>query len=80
MDIFRALDKCKGDDVVDPRKQGQTDTPVQLVISLAIGLSSFIAFCVGGIAKRIIKLYYLLTAADTSATMEEAICGTKTTD
>lgn len=49
MDILRTLDECKGDDVTDPRN-GQKDTPVQLVISLAIGLSSFIAFCVSRLA------------------------------
>jgi hypothetical protein len=50
MDIMGGIEKCKGDDVVDPRKSDQTDTAVQLAISLAVGLSSFIAFCVRDIS------------------------------
>lgn len=37
-------DKCLGDNYVKP---GAKDTQVQLVISLALGLSAFFAFCVG---------------------------------
>lgn len=37
-------DKCLGDNYVGP---GKKDTQVQLVISLALGLSAFLAFCVG---------------------------------
>jgi hypothetical protein len=35
-------DKCKGD--VGP---GTKDTQVQFVISMALGLSAFLSFCVG---------------------------------
>ncbi len=37
-------DKCLGDNYVGP---GKKDTQVQLVISLVLGLSAFLAFCVG---------------------------------
>ena len=45
MDVFDDpdKDKCSGDDWVGP---GAKDTQVQLVISLALGLSAFLAFCV----------------------------------
>lgn len=36
-------DECRGDKAVGP---GARDTQVQLVISLALGLSAFLAFCV----------------------------------
>ncbi|KAK3393340.1 hypothetical protein B0H63DRAFT_425229 [Podospora didyma] len=44
MDLFSDMDKdkCSGDDWVQP---GAKDTWVQLFISLALGLSAFIAFC-----------------------------------
>jgi hypothetical protein len=45
MNIFEDPDKgCDGDKQVRP---GKNDTQVQLVISLALGLSAFLAFCVG---------------------------------
>lgn len=46
LSIFSALAGCQGDDVVSP-KGTEKDIYVQLVISLALGVSSFIAFCVG---------------------------------
>lgn len=46
MDIFGGLEDCKGYDPTNPYSQDNTDTIVQLVISLALGVSSFIAFCV----------------------------------
>ncbi|KAL2021369.1 hypothetical protein VTK56DRAFT_7234 [Thermocarpiscus australiensis] len=46
MNIFnepdKDKDKCLGDNYVGP---GKTDTQVQLVISLTLGLSAFLAFC-----------------------------------
>lgn len=46
MDIFGGLEDCMGDDPTNPHS-GNKATIVQLVISLVLGLSSFIAFCVG---------------------------------
>jgi hypothetical protein len=46
MDIFGGLEDCMGDDPTRPYSASDKDTIVQLVISLALGLSSFIAFCV----------------------------------
>ncbi len=40
------LEECRGDDITDPSSGGQKDIIVQLVISFALGLSSFIGFCV----------------------------------
>lgn len=37
-------DKCLGENYVGP---GKLDTQVQLVISLSLGLSAFLSFCVG---------------------------------
>ena len=39
----RLKEKCLADDYVGP---GAKDTQVQLVISLALGVSAFLAFCV----------------------------------
>jgi hypothetical protein len=49
MNVFEDPDvpddnKCMGENYVGP---GKKDTQVQLVISLALGLSAFLAFCVG---------------------------------
>jgi hypothetical protein len=45
MDALKPPDNgtCSGDDYVQP---GSVDTTVQLVISLALGFSAFLAFCV----------------------------------
>jgi hypothetical protein len=50
MDVFAKPDECQNDDVVGPGNGKQKDTIVQLVISLALGLSSFIIFCVSYLA------------------------------
>jgi hypothetical protein len=39
--------QCSGSDYVDPGSKDTKDTQVQLVISLALGLFGFFAFCVG---------------------------------
>jgi hypothetical protein len=49
MNVFEDPDvpddkNCLGENYVGP---GKKDTQVQLVISLALGLSAFLAFCVG---------------------------------
>jgi len=46
MNIFGGLEDCKGSDPTNPHSQNNKATIVQLVISLTLGLSSFIAFCV----------------------------------
>jgi hypothetical protein len=43
--VFSSLDECHGDDVISPNAS-EKDIYVQLVISLALGIASFIAFCV----------------------------------
>lgn len=55
MEIFKALDECKGEDPTNI-ENGQKDIYVQLVISVALGVSSFIAFCV-----RLFELFCLLS-------------------
>lgn len=57
MDIFGGLGDCKGDDQTNPLSQDNKATIVQLVISLALGVSSFIAFCVSSVR---IQLSYLV--------------------
>ncbi|OBT48734.1 hypothetical protein VE00_00756 [Pseudogymnoascus sp. WSF 3629] len=42
--LFSSLEECQGDDVISP-KANEKDIYVQLVISMALGVSSFIAFC-----------------------------------
>jgi hypothetical protein len=42
-DGHRDKDKCLGDNYVGPQTK---DTQVQLVISLTLGLSAFLTFCV----------------------------------
>lgn len=49
--MFSSLDGCKGDDVISPGA-GQKDIYVQLVISSALGVSSFVAFCVRFVIPR----------------------------
>jgi hypothetical protein len=48
MDIFdRYKEKrCSGEDYVEPGSKNTSDTEVQLVISLSLGLFAFISFCV----------------------------------
>lgn len=43
--LFGSVPGCKGDDVISP-KANEKDIYVQLVISMALGVSSFVAFCV----------------------------------
>lgn len=45
--IFSPLKGCQGDDDVVSPKANEKDIYVQLVLSMALGVSSFIAFCVG---------------------------------
>lgn len=48
-------DHCRGEDYVGP---GTKDTQVQLVISLALGLSAFLAFCVRlSLVSRVLCLF-----------------------
>jgi hypothetical protein len=42
-DAESKMKSCKSEDFTQP---GSTDTTVQLVISLALGISAFFAFCV----------------------------------
>ncbi|KFZ00202.1 hypothetical protein V500_01127 [Pseudogymnoascus sp. VKM F-4518 (FW-2643)] len=42
--LFSSLEECQGDDVISP-KANEKDIYVQLVISMTLGVSSFIAFC-----------------------------------
>lgn len=44
--LFSSLEGCQDDDVISP-KANEKDIYVQLVISMGLGVSSFIAFCVG---------------------------------
>ena len=44
--LFSSVPGCKDDDVISP-KANEKDIYVQLVISMALGVSSFVAFCVG---------------------------------
>lgn len=53
--VLKALDECKTKDVIDPN--GSTDTYVQLVISITLGLSSFFGFCVSNIARGDLYLF-----------------------
>lgn len=53
MDIFGWLEDCKGDDPTNLRGQDNKATKVQLVISLALGLSSFISFCVSSVHTQL---------------------------
>ena len=51
-------DHCRGEDYVGP---GTKDTQVQLVISLALGLSAFLAFCVRlSLVFRVLRLFPFL--------------------
>jgi hypothetical protein len=57
--LFSSLEECQGDDVISP-KANEKDIYVQLVISMALGVSSFIAFCVGfGMLPSILRLHIL---------------------
>ncbi len=63
---------CPADEFVKP---GKTDIKVQLVISLGLGITAFLAFCVSRIpskAPRPTANMALLT--DTEAAMEVLIC------
>lgn len=46
MNVFAIASECQPDDVINPRAKSQTETVVQLVLSLALGVSAFIGFCV----------------------------------
>lgn len=48
------LDECRDIDVVSP-SAGQKDIYVQLVLSLVLGASSFIAFCVSSAAATLVE-------------------------
>jgi hypothetical protein len=81
MDIFTISDECWNDDVVDPSKGKQKDTIVQLVISLALGLSSFIIFCVSYLIVFYVRLSHTVpTISDLETEMEELIYRAKATD
>ena len=78
-------DECPVDQWVGP---GEKDTWVQLVISLTLGLSAFLAFCVclglGPVRLRphgfrLLMLTTHLPAADAAAAMEIVVCSTKAT-
>lgn len=57
--LFSSLEECQGDDVISP-KANEKDIYVQLVISMTLGVSSFIAFCVGfGRLPSILRLNIL---------------------
>ncbi|KFY31950.1 hypothetical protein V493_00644 [Pseudogymnoascus sp. VKM F-4281 (FW-2241)] len=43
--IFSSLKECQGEDVITPKGTGK-DIYVQFVLSMALGVSSFIAFCI----------------------------------
>lgn len=58
--IFSSLKECQGEDVITPKGTGK-DIYVQLVLSMALGVSSFIAFCVGfGMLPSILRLIMLI--------------------
>lgn len=50
-----------GSDFVQP---GEKDTQVQLIISLALGLTAFVAFCVRSLSEDEITETIALTIAD----------------
>jgi hypothetical protein len=60
---------CETYDPTDP-KNSQQDIYVQLVLSLALGLSAFLGFCVSAIVQH---LCALLTTVVSSAKMERTI-------
>jgi hypothetical protein len=81
MDIFAIPDECWNDDVIDPSKGKQKDTIVQLVISLALGLSSFVVFCVSYLVVFYVMLSHtVLTVSGLETEMEELICRAKATE
>lgn len=78
--IFSPLEDCHGDDAVSP-SAGQKDIYVQLVLSLGLGVSSFVAFCVspGGGGVAILAEGLTIDAAVAPA-LEGAVCGKEATD
>jgi hypothetical protein len=74
MDIFAIPDECQNDDVVDPNKSNQKDTIVQLTISLALGLSCFIAFCVSHLLFQTGPMKKVLITSDLETEVEKLIC------
>lgn len=86
MDVLRAPDgdkTCSGEDFVQP---GTVDTTVQLVISVSLGFSAFIAFCVSLLSRSPLKpanpaprtLTHFSAAVDPPATMEVPLRSEKT--
>lgn len=67
---------CSGNEFVQP---GEKDTQVQLVISMALGLTAFMAFCVSKTAaQKFLECMHAdpsdLSLAGIAPTMEKPIC------
>lgn len=69
---------CRKIDPTNPHATGQNEIYVQLVLSLALGISAFFAFCVG--LPRLRQVCRVLTATVSSSAMEEPICCTEEAD
>lgn len=79
LSVFSSLDGCKDDDDVVSPSAGEKDIYVQLVISLALGVSSFIAFCVGfETLLTPVRLNLLIIIAVITSPMERPLCCPKT--
>ena len=70
---FTASKECPTYDPTDPANSNQ-QINVQLVLSLALGLSAFFGFCVSLIPIVIPRHCKALTVIVTSAKMERFIC------
>lgn len=72
-------ENCTVSDPTDPAN-GQKDVYVQLVLSLALGVSAFVAFCVR-ITKPIgrvrFTLLLMLISTDSAPEMERPVCRAK---
>lgn len=75
--LKNATEKCEYD-ALDPTN-GQKDTVVQLVLSLALGVSAFIGFCVSRRRKQSSQPEILIHL-DIAAKMEVIIRCSKATD